>query len=429
MELLIQILIILIKVIGLTFMVVLPLVPVSVYFERRFSAIIQDRVGPNRVGIPLTLLGAKKDLPLFGLIQPIADGLKLFLKEDFTPNYVRKGFYWLAPMLTVVPALVTVCVVPFGPPISINGVEYKLVIADLDVGPLFIFAISSLTVYGITIAGWCSNSKYPFIGGVRSTAQMISYEICLGLSIVPILLYYGELNLSNIVEQQSANGWLLLPLWNEAGSIFTPAYWESCGPQWLFWIPAMIAFVIFTISIFAETNRTPFDLPECETELVGGYHTEYSSMKFAMFFMGEYAAMVIGSALIVTLFLGGWSLGPWFDNWARGVTIGPVGIGGLLNMLVFLTKLIVFILFFILVRWTVPRFRYDQLMRLGWVIFFEVALVNVFLAALIIAAPSLAPLIIAIGLCLLALVSGALIWVLKSSEKKIAPNQGLLGQP
>ncbi|MEK7950064.1 complex I subunit 1/NuoH family protein [Luteolibacter soli] len=418
---LVSLLIIVAKVIGLTFMVVLPLVPISVYFERRFSAIIQDRVGPNRVGVPLTLLGAKKDFSFFGLIQPMADGVKLFLKEDFTPSHVRKAFYWLAPALTVVPSLVTVCVVPFGGDIVVNGEHYKLVIANLDVGPLFIFAISSLAVYGITLAGWSSNSKFPFIGGVRSTAQMISYEISLGLAVVPVLLYYGDLNLSNIVEQQSKNGWLLLPLWNEHGTFLTKAYWETCGGQWLFWVPAMIAFVIFTTSVFAETNRMPFDLPECETELVGGYHTEYSSMKFAMFFMGEYAAMVIGSAMVVTLFLGGWSLGPWFDKWAASVHIGPVGIGGLLNMAVFMGKVVAFILFFILVRWTVPRFRYDQLMRLGWVIFFEAALINVFLAALVIAAPQFGAATTVGGLIVLAIVTGALIWVLKVSEKKSVP--------
>jgi NADH-quinone oxidoreductase subunit H len=417
MDLAVTLLIILAKVIGLTFLVVLPLVPISVYFERRFSAIIQDRVGPNRVGVPLTLLGAKKDFSFFGLIQPMADGVKLFLKEDFTPTHVRKAFYWLAPALTVVPALVTVCVVPFGGDIFVNGQAHKLVIADLDVGPLFIFAISSLAVYGITLAGWSSNSKFPLIGGVRSTAQMISYEIALGLSVIPALLYYGDLNLSNIVEQQSANGWLLLPLWGNS------APWNNGGDYtaWLFWIPAVIAFLIFTTSVFAETNRMPFDLPECETELVGGYHTEYSSMKFAMFFMGEYAAMVIGSAMVVTLFLGGWSLGPWFDNWAKSVEIGPVAIGGLINMAVFMSKVVAFILFFILVRWTVPRFRYDQLMRLGWVIFFEAALINVFLAALVIAAPQFGAAITIGGLVLLAIVTGALIWVLKVSEKKTVP--------
>ncbi len=417
MDLLVTLLIILAKVIGLTFLVVLPLVPISVYFERRFSAIIQDRVGPNRVGIPLTLFGAKKDFSFFGLVQPMADGLKLFLKEDFTPSHVRKAFYWLAPALVVVPALVTVCVVPFGSDIIVNGTAHKLVIADLDVGPLFVFAISSLSVYGITLAGWSSNSKFPFIGGVRSTAQMISYEIALGLSVVPVLLYFGDLNLSNIVEQQAANGWLLLPLWGNS------APWNNGGDYtaWLFWIPAVIAFVIFTTSVFAETNRMPFDLPECETELVGGYHTEYSSMKFAMFFMGEYAAMVIGSSLVVTLFLGGWSLGFGLDAKISALSIGGFGIGGLIHMAVFMTKVVAFILFFILVRWTVPRFRYDQLMRLGWVIFFEAALINVFLAALVIAAPQFGAISTIGGLALLAVVTGALVWVLKVSEKKAVP--------
>jgi NADH-quinone oxidoreductase subunit H len=408
---LIQIAIIIAKIIILTFVIVLPLVPVSVYFERRFSAIIQDRVGPNRVGIPLTLLGFKKDFHFFGLVQPMADGLKLFLKEDFTPSHVRKAFYWLAPALTVVPALITVCVVPFGSPVTIFGHEEKLVIADLDVGPLFVFAVSSLTVYGITLAGWSSNSKFPFIGGVRSTAQMISYEIALGLSIIPVLLYFGDLNLSKIVQYQAENGWLLLPFWKD-GQLGLPDLQTA-----LFLIPAFIAFVIFTVSIFAETNRMPFDLPECETELVGGYHTEYSSMKFALFFMGEYAAMVIGSALIVTLFLGGWSLGFGLDKYIENFEILGFGFGGFVHMGIFGAKLITFILFFILVRWTVPRFRYDQLMKLGWVIFFEAALINVFLAALIIAAPQLTGAILAIGSVLLIAVTAAVIWVARVSEE------------
>jgi NADH-quinone oxidoreductase subunit H len=407
-----QIAIIITKIVVLTFIVVLPLVPLSVYFERRFSAIIQDRVGPNRVGVPLTLLGFKKDFHLFGLIQPIADGLKLFLKEDFTPDHVRKSFYWLAPALTVVPALITVCVVPFGSPISIFGHAEKLVIADLDIGPLFVFSVASLSVYGITLAGWASNSKFPFIGGVRSTAQMISYEIALGLSIIPVLMYYGDLNLSKIVQHQADHGWLLLPFWKN-GELSFPDTTTA-----LFWFPAAIAFLIFTVSIFAETNRMPFDLPECETELVGGYHTEYSSMKFAMFFMGEYAAMVIGSALIITLFLGGWSIGFGADAWVESLQIGSFKFGGLIHMGCFLTKLIAFILFFILVRWTVPRFRYDQLMKLGWVVFFEAALINVFLAALILAAPQLEGLIIAIGAVLLIILTAAVIWVAKVSEER-----------
>ncbi len=410
-DLLFQIAIIITKIVFLTFLVVLPLVPLSVYFERRFSAVIQDRVGPNRVGIPLTLLGFKKDFHLFGLVQPIADGLKLFLKEDFTPEHVRKAFYWMAPALTVVPALITVCVVPFGSPLNIFGHEEKLVIADLDIGPLFIFSVASLSVYGITLAGWSSNSKFPFIGGVRSTAQMISYEIALGLSVIPVLMFYGDLNLSTIVQYQADNGWLLLPLWQN-GTLGLPDLTTA-----LFWFPAAIAFLIFTISIFAETNRMPFDLPECETELVGGYHTEYSSMKFAMFFMGEYAAMVIGSALIVTLFLGGWSIGFGIDSMIADWNILGIGLAGFIHLGCFLTKLLAFILFFILVRWTVPRFRYDQLMKLGWVVFFEAALINVFLAALILAAPQLAGVIITLGAILLLVVTGAVIWVAKVSEE------------
>jgi len=237
---------------------------------------------------------------------------------------------------------------------------------------------------------------------------MISYEIALGLSIIPVLMYYGDLNLSTIVQHQADNGWLLLPFWKN-GSLSLPDLNTA-----LFWIPAFIAFIIFTISIFAETNRMPFDLPECETELVGGYHTEYSSMKFAMFFMGEYAAMVIGSALIITLFLGGWSIGFGLDAMVAKLHIGDFYFGGLIHLGCFMTKLIGFILFF---RWTVPRFRYDQLMKLGWVVFFEAALINVFLAALIVAAPQLKGTIIGVGAVLLVIVTAAVIWVAKVSEE------------
>jgi NADH-quinone oxidoreductase subunit H len=244
-----------------------------------------------------------------------------------------------------------------------------MVIADLNVGPLFTFAVASLGVYGIVLAGWASNSKYPFLGGVRSSSQMISYEIALGLSVIPVLMVFQELNLTKIVEEQDRNGWLLLPLWGEGLS------WQ----RWVLLIPMFISFVIFTIAMFAETNRMPFDLPECETELVAGYHTEYSSMKFAMFFLGEYAAMIIGSGLIVTLFLGGWSI-PFLPSGEFAKTNWWMGF---LHMGCFLTKVAAFIFFFMWVRWTLPRFRFDQLMRLGWVFFFELALVNVFLTALI----------------------------------------------
>ena len=355
-----------VKIVTFTFVLTLPIIAYSTYAERRVSSIIQDRVGPNRVGIPLTLFGFKKDIPISGLLQPLADGLKGLLKEDLVPDHVRKFFFTIAPALTAVPAFLTLCVIPFGSSITLFGENIKLVVADIDAGPLFVFAIASLSVYGITFAGWASNNKYSFLGGVRSCAQMISYEIALGLSIIPLLMVFGQLNLSDIVQYQADNGWLLLPFWGDGLSI----------ERMLLLIPLFISFVIFTTSIFAETNRMPFDLPECETELVGGYHTEYSSMKFALFFLGEYAAMIVGSALIVTLFFGGWSIGFGYD-----AAISELAFGGLIHLGVFLAKVIAFVIFFIWVRWTVPRFRYDQLMKLGWVVFFELALVNIFLTA------------------------------------------------
>lgn len=355
-----------VKIVIFTFVLTLPIIAYSTYAERRVSSIIQDRVGPNRVGIPLTLFGFKKDIPISGLLQPLADGLKGLLKEDLVPDHVRKFFFTIAPALTAVPAFLTLCVIPFGSSITLFGENIKLVVADIDAGPLFVFAIASLSVYGITFAGWASNNKYSFLGGVRSCAQMISYEIALGLSIIPLLMVFGQLNLSDIVQYQADNGWLLLPLWGDGLST----------ERMLLLIPLFISFVIFTTSIFAETNRMPFDLPECETELVGGYHTEYSSMKFALFFLGEYAAMIVGSALIVTLFFGGWSIGFGYD-----AAISELAFGGLIHLGVFLAKVIAFVIFFIWVRWTVPRFRYDQLMKLGWVVFFELALVNIFLTA------------------------------------------------
>lgn len=368
------------KIVFLTFLVILPLVSISVYFERRISAVIQDRVGPNRVGVPLTLFGFKKDWQPFGiggLAQAAADGLKFILKEDFVPAHVRKFYYWLAPCLTMVPALLTCCVIPFGSELDLSVLglaePIKLVIADLSVGPLFTFAIASLGVYGIVLAGWASNSKYPFLGGVRSSAQMISYEISLGLSIIPVLMIFGELNLTKMSAFQDANGWLLLPMWGEGLSL----------SRWVLLIPIVISFCIFTVSMFAETNRLPFDLAECETELVAGYHTEYSSMKFALFFLGEYAAMIIGSGLAVTLFLGGWSIpfAPYLGlDYQPGNT--PWWLG-LLHIGTFFAKVFCFIVFFIVIRWTLPRFRFDQLMALGWKVFFELALANVFLTALL----------------------------------------------
>ncbi len=365
------------KTIFLIFIVVLPMVSYTVYAERRVSALIQDRVGPNRTGFPLTLVGFKKDFSPFlgGLGQPVADAMKFLLKEDFVPGHVNKIYFWLAPCLAMMPALITLAVIPFGS--SLLGVP--MVVADINVGLLFMFAISSVGVYGIVLAGWSSNSKYPFLGGIRSTSQMISYELCMGLSAVPVLLICGSTRLGGIVDFQVHHGWLLAPF-TDGGLNFRDL---------LLWLPVTIAFLTFTISMFAETNRLPFDMPESESELVSGYHTEYSSMKFALFFLGEYTAMIAGSSLIVVLFLGGWHL-PLIPDGAN--TIGwsalhaiPSWIWGLVNIAVFFGKVTLLLLFFIWIRWTLPRFRYDQLMKLGWLYLFEIALVNIFVVAGILA--------------------------------------------
>jgi len=316
----------------------LTIVAYAVLWERWLCAWIQDRLGPNRVGPR-------------GVLQPLADGLKFIFKEDVIPRHVNRLYYMLAPMIAMSPALITVAVIPWGSALPIAGHPIKCVIADLNVGVLFVFAISSLGVYGIVLAGWASNSKYPFLGGIRSSAQMISYEVCLGLSVAPVFMQVGSLNLGRIVEYQAGHGWLVV----------YPIQWVS-------------AFV-FMVSAFAETNRLPFDLPEAEQELVGGYHTEYSSMKFAMFFLGEYAAMFLASALMVTLFLGGWSLplAP-FNAPAKELWVGMAHIG------IFIGKVLLLLFVFIWVRWTLPRFRYDQLMGLGWKVFVPLTLANVALS-------------------------------------------------
>jgi len=298
---------------------------ILVWAERRVSAFIQDRLGPNRVGPA-------------GLLQPVADLLKFIFKEDVIPGHVSRTLYIVAPALSLVPALVAFCVIPYA-----RG----MAIADLNVGILLVFAISSVAVYGVTIGGWASNSKYSLLGGVRSSAQMISYELALGLSVVPVFLVVGELNLEAIIRWQKEHVWLVIPLF----------------PAWL----------IFLISSYAETNRLPFDLPEAEQELVAGYHTEYSSMKFALFFLAEYIHMITASALSVALFFGGYEL-PFVNL--------PAGFWGtVLSGLIFFAKTAFFLFLFIWVRWTLPRFRYDQLMRLGWQILFPVSLAVVVLTA------------------------------------------------
>src|SRR6266404_2043623 len=261
---------------------VLTMFAYSVLAERKISAFIQDRVGPNRVALPLiaSVPVVGPFLTRVGFWQPIADGLKAFLKEDFTPSYVRKAYFWLAPAIMLAPSFLTVAVIPFGSTLG----KQRMVIADLDVGILYTFGIVSLGVYGIVLAGYAANSKYPFLGGIRSSAQLISYEIAMGLSVVPIFLIVGGLRLTDVVAYQS-------------GGLF----------HWLIF-KQPLSFIIFMVAMFAETNRLPFDLPESEQELAGGYNVEYSSMKFALFFMGEYAAMTIASAMMVTLFFGGWTL-------------------------------------------------------------------------------------------------------------------------
>ncbi|NBR45803.1 MAG: NADH-quinone oxidoreductase subunit H [Verrucomicrobia bacterium] len=374
--------------------VVLVLVPGSVTAERRISAWIQDRLGPNRVGIPFT------NIRIFGLGQALADAAKFLLKEQFVPASVNKFYFNLAPILAMVPALVTVAVIPFSPGFDLRPVagwiaphfhldastveafQISGVIANLDIGLLFVFAVISLSVYGIVLAGWASNSKYPFLGGIRSSAQIISYEIAMGASVVPVFLVTGNLNLGKIVDYQIHHGWLAFPsLSGGIGGI-------------LLGVCLMFSFLVFLIASFAETNRLPFDLPEAETELVGGYHTEYSGMRFALFFLGEYAAMVSASAIMVTIFLGGWSLPlPWFDgqpmpqavfglalpSWLAGQAM-PWWFG-FLSIGVFLGKILFFIALFIVIRWTLPRFKYDQLMSLGWKVFIPLAFLNIFIVA------------------------------------------------
>ena len=313
------------------------IVAYAVYVERRVAAFIQDRIGPNRVGP-------------FGLFQPIADGAKSFFKEDYVPGHVRKIYYWLAPAIMMIPSLITVAVIPFGSRIG----EQKMVIADLNVGVLYTFGIVSLGVYGIVLAGYAANSKYPFMGGIRSSAQLISYEIAMGMSVIPVFLLVGDLNLSTVIGYQAPG-----------------------LTHWLVFRQPL-AFAIFLAAAFAETNRLPFDLPEAEQELAGGYNVEYSSIKFALFFMGEYANMIAAAAMMVTLFFGGWTL-PWWglDHPATSMAMGFVHVG------LFLAKVLTLLGVIIWVRWMWPRFRYDQLMGLGWKRFVPLALANIVVTAVV----------------------------------------------
>ena len=324
----------------------LPAAGLYTFYERKVSAWMQNRYGPNRVGPK-------------GYFQFVADGVKFFLKEDIIPDYVNKPVYLIAPALVMVPALIVFSAIPIGMSFTWNGQLVNLQVTDLNVGVLFLLAVGSLGVYGIVLGSWASNSKYPLFGGLRASAQMISYELALGLSVVTVVLITSNsagnpLSLLTIVDHQTE-------------------YWFGIIPKWnLFANP--LAFVIFLVTSYAETNRLPFDLAEAEQELVGGYHTEYSSMKFAMFTLGEYMNMITMSMFTVVLFLGGWHF--------PGIEVIPSqALSVIVSIGVFAVKVLFFAFLFILVRWTLPRFRYDQLMVLSWKVLLPVALANTFATA------------------------------------------------
>ncbi|MBL8862081.1 MAG: NADH-quinone oxidoreductase subunit NuoH [Planctomycetes bacterium] len=300
--------------------------------ERKFSAWMQYRIGPNRVGP-------------YGLLQPLADGVKFIFKEELTPAGANRFMFRAAPILAALPSMMTIAVIPFAPDIVIGGKNFgALTIADLDIGILYILALGGLAIYGVILGGWASNSKYSLLGSLRASAQMISYELTLILTILSVVVMSGSLNLREIVEAQSD-----ITRWNA---------WNVHA------MPQFVAFVLFVVATFAETNRHPFDFSECEPELVGGFHTEYSAMKWAMFYIGEYSAMTVMAALTVVLFLGGWSVPFWPDApWYVGLAA-------------MLAKTGCFLFLFLWVRWTLPRFRFDQLMRLGWKVFLPLALLN-----------------------------------------------------
>ena len=308
--------------------------------ERKVSAWMQDRHGPNRVGK--------------GWLQPAADGLKNIMKEETYPGDAYKPLFVLAPAMAFIPALLAWAVIPFGSPWDSRWGRIEMALAPLPIGFLFILAITSIGIYGIVIAGWSSNNKYSLLGGLRSSAQMVSYEIAMGMATIPVLILAGNVSLNQIVEHQA---------------VVAPMSWHAAT--------ATLAWLIFLIAAFAETNRLPFDLPEAESELVAGYHSEYSAMKFSMFFIAEYANMVTASALLSTLFFGGWDIP--FTRWDN---VAPhTGLKTLLTTLLFFGKIMFFVFFFMWIRWTLPRFRYDQLMSLGWKILLPTALAYIMVIA------------------------------------------------
>lgn len=327
---------------------VLSFLPFFIWMERKVAAYIQDRRGPNRADI----LGFR----MFGLFHPIADAIKLFTKEEIIPSQASRAFFIAAPMIAMAVPTVTIAVIPLAAPVSINNFKLNFQIADLNIGLLYILAIGSLGVYGTLLAGWSSGSRYPLLGSLRASAQMISYEVAMGLAIISVILVSGSVRLFEIVTSQGIYPW-----------------------NWNF-VKQPVAFLIFIIALFAEANRNPFDLPEGESEIVAGYHTEYSSMKFALFFMGEYAHMTVGSMFLAALFLGGFefpfvNLSDWFHP----------AVVALIQVITFFAKSFFFCFFFVWVRWTLPRFRYDQLMGLGWRLLVPLALLNIVATTIILA--------------------------------------------
>lgn len=336
------------------FLLALTIAAYSTWAERKVAAVMQDRIGPSKAGP-------------FGLLQPLADGGKFFFKEDFTPANAEKFLFILGPSLVMFISLITGAVIPWGKSLNIGGTSFDLQVANIDVGVLYIIGMASIGVYGIMIGGWASNNKYSLLGAIRASSQMISYELAMGLALLSIIMMNGSLDLKVITESQATG-----KLWG---------LFSLDGMNWnIFYQP--LAFLIFIIAALAETNRHPFDLPECESELVTGYSTEYSSMKLGLYMFGEYVNMFISNALMVALFFGGYNFPgiEWVtQNWGENAA-------GILSIVAFLSKTIIGILIFMWIRWTLPRFRYDQLMHLGWKTLIPLALVNLMITGAVILA-------------------------------------------
>lgn len=345
---------------GLVLIVLLHAAPIMAWAERRICSWMQNRTGPNRVGP-------------FGLLQSVADAIKFIFKEDLVPAHVRKWYYLFAPALCVIPAFLTFVVIPFGPVVEIQGLKIPLQVSTMNVGFVYSMAISSLAVYGIIIASWASNNKYSMLGGLRSTAQMISYELAMGLSLVALIMNFNSVDLMEIAQQQGGH----LSLFGHSIPFL---------PNWgIFQQP--LAALIFIIAAFAETNRLPFDLPEGEAEIVAGYHLEYGGMKWSLFFMAEYAHMLTASGLVATFFFGGWQApgANWLISHFGLTTEMAYWALVAAQVLTFWLKVVLFMLFFIVVRFTLPRFRYDQLMWLGWKVLVPLSLLNIVATAVAIA--------------------------------------------